>query len=167
MIMERPEHPNPQFMRNSWVNLNGPWQFEIDHSNSGEARKLYEPEKNFSQIIRVPFCPESKLSGIAYTDFMCSVWYKREFEISEAQLQGCVMLHFGAVDYETTVYINGVKCGTHKGGYVSFAFDITPYIKAGSNTVTVHAEDDTRNKQIPSGKQSERFGDFASRLFER
>ncbi len=160
MIIDRPEHPNPQFMRSSWMNLNGQWQFEIDHGNSGQSQGFYEPEKAFPQTIRVPFCPESKLSGIAYKDFMRAVWYKRDFEITPAQLQGCVMLHFGAVDYEATVYINGVKCGSHKGGYVSFALDITPYIKAGTNTVTVHAEDDTRNRRIPSGKQSDRFESY-------
>ena len=85
-MIYRLEHPNPQFMRDSWTNLNGEWQFEIDHGNSGEARKLFEPEQTFSQKINVPFCPESKLSGIEYKDFMSSVWYKREFDIAETQL---------------------------------------------------------------------------------
>lgn len=156
-MIYRTEHPNPQFMRDHWENLNGQWQFELDHSNSGEARKLFEPEQEFSMRINVPFCPESKLSGIEYKDFMRSVWYKRDFMITDAQLQGRVMLHFGAVDYEATVYINGCKCGTHKGGYVSFSFDITEYLKIGSNTVTVHALDDTRNPLIPTGKQSDRY----------
>lgn len=156
-MIYRLEHPNPQFMRDSWTNLNGEWQFEIDHGNSGEARKLFEPEQTFSQKINVPFCPESKLSGIKYKDFMNSVWYKREFDIAEAQLQGRVLLHFGAVDYEAIVYINGNKFGSHRGGYVSFSFDITKYLKVGVNTVTVHAVDDTRNPLIPTGKQSERY----------
>lgn len=159
-MMYRPEHPNPQFMRKNWQNLNGQWQFEIDHGNSGEARELYDPEKCFSQKIQVPFCPESKLSGVEYKDFMQSVWYKREFEITEKQMQNRVILYFGAVDYEATVYINGCKCGVHKGGYLSFCFDITPYIKVGTNTVTVHARDDTRNMRIPSGKQSDRFASY-------
>ena len=63
--MYRSEHPKPQFFRESWVNLNGSWQFEIDKSNSGAARQLYLPEKSYSSTIEVPFCPESKLSGIA------------------------------------------------------------------------------------------------------
>ena len=70
------------------------------------------------------------------------------------------MLHFGAVDYEATVYINGNKCGTHKGGYVSFFFDITKYLKVGVNTVTVHAVDDTKDRRIPSGKQSDRYESY-------
>lgn len=163
-MIYRLEHPNPQFMRDSWTNLNGEWQFEIDHGNSGEARKLFEPEQTFSQKINVPFCPESKLSGIEYKDFMSSVWYKREFDIAEIQLQGRVLLHFGAVDYEAIVYINGNKFGSHRGGYVSFSFDITKYLKVGVNTVTVHAVDDTRNPLIPTGKQSERY---ESQLKER
>jgi len=159
-MIYRSEHPNPQFMRNNWTNLNGQWEFEIDHSNSGEARKLFAPDQVLSQRIQVPFCPESKLSGIAYTDFMRSVWYKREFEVTQAQLKGKVVLHFGAVDYETTVYINGCQCGIHRGGYTSFAFDITQYVKVGINTVTVHAIDDTRDLLIPTGKQSDRYESY-------
>lgn len=142
-MIYRMEHPDPQFMRSDWLNLNGQWEFEIDHGNSGESRKLYEPEHTLAQRIQVPFGPESKLSGVEYTDFMRAVWYKRTFSVTQEQLQGKILLHFGAVDYEANVYINGKKCGTHKGGYVSFCFDITQYVNAGVNTVTVHALDDT------------------------
>ena len=159
-MIYRTEHPKPQFMRENWLNLNGEWQFEIDNSNSGVERKLYCDEKEFSSKINVPFCPESKLSSIENVDFMNSVWYKREFEITEKQLEGRVVLHFGAVDYKTTVYINGNKCGSHKGGYVSFSFDITDYAVLGKNTVTVHAMDDTRSRMIPSGKQSEKYSSW-------
>ena len=69
----RPEHPNPQFMRSNWKNLNGQWEFEIDQGNSGQSRGLYAPEQTFSQRIQVPFCPESKLSGIEYKDVMHAV----------------------------------------------------------------------------------------------
>ena len=159
-MIYRQEHPKPQFQRETWLNLNGAWQFEIDHGNSGEGRGLAEPSALLAQTIQVPFCPESKLSGIGYTDFMCSVWYKRSFTLTEEQLQGRIVLHFGAVDYCATVYINGSKCGSHKGGYVSFAMDITDFVKAGENIVTVHAEDDTRSPMIPSGKQSNRYGSY-------
>lgn len=154
-MIYRTEHPKPQFKRENWLNLNGEWQFEIDHGNSGESRKLFENGKSFSQKIQVPFCPESKLSGIENVDFMNSVWYKRTFTITEEQLQNLVFIHFGAVDYEAIVYVNEKKCGTHKGGYVSFSFDITDHLKVGENTVVVHAIDDTRNRLIPTGKQSE------------
>ena len=159
-MIYRTEHPKPQFMRENWLNLNGEWQFEIDNSNSGEERKLFNEAQDFSLKINVPFCPESKLSGVENVDFMNSVWYKREFEITEKQLEGRVVLHFGAVDYKTTVYINGNKCGSHKGGYVSFSFDITDYAVLGKNTVTVHAMDDTRSRMIPSGKQSEKYSSW-------
>ena len=74
-MMYRAEHPKPQWKRNQWMNLNGLWQFEFDHGNSGEARKLYSSDASYSQQINVPFCPESKLSGIEYKDFMSSIWY--------------------------------------------------------------------------------------------
>lgn len=113
-MIYRIEHPKPQFMRENWINLNGCWDFENDHGNSGEARKLYEADAAYCQKINVPFCPESKLSGIENTDFMSSVWYRREIELTAEQLQNLVILHFGAVDYFTTVYVNGKKAGTHK-----------------------------------------------------
>ncbi len=159
-MIYRIEHPKPQFMRKNWLNLNGQWQFEIDNSNSGIDRKLFEVDKQFSLKINVPFCPESKLSGIGNVDFMNAVWYKREFEISKNQISGRVVLHFGAVDYETVVYINGNKCGTHKGGYVSFKFDISDYVVEGKNVVTVLAIDDTRSRLVPSGKQSEKYNSY-------
>ncbi|MBQ3529977.1 MAG: beta-galactosidase [Oscillospiraceae bacterium] len=159
-MLYRTEHPKPQFERENWLNLNGEWQFEIDNSNSGAARNLFDTNEEFSLKINVPFCPESKLSGIGNVDFMNSVWYKRAFEITEKQIGNLTFLHFGAVDYEAIVYINGQKCFTHKGGYVSFCVDITDYIKVGTNIVTVNAIDDTRNRLIPSGKQCEAFGSY-------
>lgn len=130
IMIYRTEHPKPQFMRENWLNLNGEWQFEIDGGNSGKERKIYKNDIVFSQKINVPFCPESKLSGIENVDFMQSVWYKRSFNIEKEQLNGRIILHFGAVDYFATVYINGEECGTHKGGYVSFSFDITEYVNS-------------------------------------
>ena len=120
---------------------------EVEKHGSFTSRK-----QTFQKKIQVPFCPESKLSGIGYTDFMNSVWYRREIEITEAQLSNLVILHCGAADYFTTIYVNGQKCGTHKGGYVSFSVDITRYLFAGKNVITIHVEDDTRSRLIPSGK---------------
>lgn len=159
-MIYRTEHPKPQFMRKNWLNLNGQWQFEIDNSNSGTARKLFEVNKEFLLKINVPFCPESKLSGIENVDFMNAVWYKRDFDLTAEQIKNRVVLHFGAVDYEATVYINGQRCGSHKGGYVSFCFDITNYVIEGKNTVTVHAVDDTRSRLVPSGKQCEEYASY-------
>ena len=109
----RTEHPKPQFERKQWKNLNGTWQFEFDHGNSGEARKLYCSDVSYSEQINVPFCPESKLSSIEYKDFMHSIWYKRTFVIEKEQLQNNIFMHFGAVDYKATIYINEKNCGTH------------------------------------------------------
>lgn len=149
----RPEYPRPQFMRKEWMNLNGEWEFEIDHGNSGVEREYYNRE-SFSDKIIVPFCPESKLSGVEYKDFMAAVWYKREFESPKTWSNKKVLLHFGAVDYETKVWINGKLAGSHRGGYTSFTFDITSLLQVGQNTIVVHAEDDNRTGLQPRGKQS-------------
>ena len=155
MQIPRPEHPRPQFCRESWQNLNGIWQFEIDQGRSGLDRKLYEPGRQLSGSILVPFCPESALSGIGCKDFMAGVWYKRSVFLS--RISGRVLLHFGAVDYLCTVYINGQKVGTHKGGYGSFQFDITAFVRQGENEIAVFAEDASRDPRIPSGKQARSF----------
>ncbi len=155
--MYRSEHPKPQFMRENWVNLNGKWQFEIDNALSGAERKFYDGSHEFPLEINVPFCPESKLSGIENVDFMNAVWYQRVFSLNAEQLENQVVLHFGAVDYEANIYVNGKKCGNHKGGYVSFSFDITEYVKEGENTVVVYAIDDTRSRLVPSGKQCREY----------
>ena len=157
-MIYRSEHPKPQFKRADWENLNGLWDFEFDFGNSGAERGMFSADAEFSKEINVPFCPESKLSGIGYTDFIDSVWYRRKINISEDRKKGRIFLHFGAVDYKATVYINGKALGSHVGGYSSFCFEITDYIEIGENTLTVHAEDDTRSPLIPSGKQSERYG---------
>ena len=157
MNIPRPEHPNPQFMRNSWVNLNGEWDFQIDNSKSGMERKFYTTDKKFDRKIVVPFCPESILSGIGNKDFMNAVWYSREFTVPDRFKGMKTFLHFGAVDYKAVVFLNGKKVGTHKGGYTAFKFDITGFIVSGVNKITVYAEDDVRNPMIPRGKQSEEF----------
>ena len=155
--MYRSEYPKPQFRRESWVNLNGEWQFEIDRGGSGRDRKLYEDAVVLGGKINVPFCPQSKLSGVEDKDFMRAVWYKRTVELTEEQLKGRVILHFGAVDYEAFVYVNGAFVGSHKGGYVSFKLDITDFVKVGENTICLCAEDDERDPMIPRGKQCEEY----------
>ncbi len=150
----RHEHPDPQCERASWLNLNGEWDFEFDFGNSKKESGIID-RKDWETKIVVPFCPESKLSGIEYTDFIPAVWYRRTVNITSEQLRGNVLLHFGAVDYETTVYINGKKAGFHRGGYASFKFDITEYLNEGENTIIVNAVDDVRNTLVPRGKQSE------------
>ena len=156
-MIPRAEHPKPQFRRDNWMNLNGPWAFQIDQGRSGKERKLYLPDVKLEQEIIVPFCPESDLSGIGYKDFMYGVWYQKKVTLTDAQCAGKVFLHFGAVDYEATVYVNGKEAGSHKGGYVSFKVDVTEYVTPGENTITVNAVDDTRFSLYPSGKQSADF----------
>ena len=153
MNLPRAEHPNPQWERESWKNLNGAWEFEFDFGCSARERKLWEKEK-FDREIVVPFCPESRLSGIGYTDFISGVAYRRNFELSQEELSGRVLLHFGAVDYEASVYVNGTLVGSHKGGYTSFCFDITKHVAPGPNTLFVAVKDDVRSGLQPKGKQA-------------
>lgn len=156
MGIPRPEHPMPQWERENWMNLNGTWEFEFDFGVSAIERQLWKKEKLEREIL-VPFCPESRLSGIAYTDFINGVVYRRNFTITEKELSGRTLLHFGAVDYFAEVYINGKYVGSHKGGYTSFSFDITDYVSEGENSIFVAVKDDVRSGQQPSGKQSEKY----------
>ncbi|CAM4333687.1 beta-galactosidase [Paenibacillus alkaliterrae] len=152
----RPEYPRPQMVRTEWLNLNGEWEFEIDYGNSGKQRHLYEALSLKDQIL-VPFCPESKLSGVESKDFMSAVWYRKEIEIPANWNGKRILLHFGAVDYEAEIWVNGQSAGTHRGGYSSFSLDITHLLGAGVNVLTVCAEDDVRSGLQPRGKQSARF----------
>ncbi len=158
MALYRMEHPNPQFERENWMNLNGIWKFAFDFGKSGMERKMYLSDEEtlafYDHEINVPFCPESKLSGIGYTDFIPAVWYRKEILLEEEQLIGRTFLHFGAVDYESSVFVNGQEVGRHSGGYSSFSFDITDYVHAGKNVIVVYAEDDVRSGLQPKGKQS-------------
>ena len=156
----RPEHPFPQMERENWMNLNGTWDFEFDFGVSGLERG-FGSRTDFKDKITVPFCPESVLSGIGYTDFIPAVWYHRTFTLTEEQLAGRVLIHFGAVDYDCRVFVNGKEAGRHKGGYVSFVFDITGLVHEGENDLTVYAQDDTRDPMQPIGKQSDRFASYA------
>ncbi len=154
MNIPRPEHPNPQSERKTWLNLNGEWDFEFDFGNSKYDAGIIDKAEWDNKII-VPFCPESKLSGIEYTDFIPAVWYRKTVNISSENLKGRVFINFGAVDYEAKIYVNGKKAGYHKGGYSSFRIEITEFLNAGENTIIVNAVDDVRNPYVPRGKQSE------------
>lgn len=155
----RPEHPRPQLMRKDWMCLNGLWDFSFDFSNSGEE-KGYAEGGRLAGSIMVPFCPESSLSGVEFTDFIPAVWYERSFSLRPEQLQGRVLLHFGAVDYRCRVWVNGREAGGHVGGYTSFTLDITEWVREGENLLTVYVQDDTRSPHQPSGKQSERVDSY-------
>ena len=154
--LPRPEHPQPQMERSAWRSLNGAWQFAFDFGKSGLDRH-FERRDALDTTITVPFCPESVLSGVHYTDFIPAVWYARAFTLTPEELSGRVLLHFGAVDYEAHVFVNGELAGTHRGGYTSFCFDITDLCRAGENRLSVYAEDDNRSGKQPRGKQCESF----------
>ena len=149
----RPEYPRPQFERTDWVNLNGQWTFEMDFGSSGEQRG-WTNSKGLSKKITVPFCPESELSGIGYTDFIPCVWYQRNINIPAEWNGKKILLHFGAADYETKVYVDGKMVGEHKGSGSSFNFDITSYVKAGQQAnLVVRVYDNLRGGMQPGGKQ--------------
>ena len=149
----RPEYPRPQFERTDWVNLNGQWTFEMDFGASGEQRG-WTNTKGLSKKITVPFCPESELSGIGYTDFIPCVWYQRNINIPAEWNGKKILLHFGAADYETKVYVDGKMVGEHKGSGSSFNFDITAYVKAGQQAnLVVRVYDNLRGGMQPGGKQ--------------
>ena len=156
-MIPRSEHPKPQFERPRWMNLNGQWDCCIDNGRSGEARKLYEIFTSYDKKITVPFCVQSALSGLGIKDFTYGIWYKRTVNLTDEDIAGRTVLHIGAADYRTTAFINGKKAGVHKGGYVSFSFDITPFVKAGENTVVIFCEDNERDPMIPCGKQSREY----------
>ncbi len=157
----RPEYPRPQMARKEWMNLNGEWQFCLDQGRSGRERGLHEAA-SLPDTIVVPFCPESRLSGIGHTDFIACVWYKRTVSLP-GEWTGSgrkTLLHIGACDYETQVWVNGQSVGTHTGGYISFSFDITAALKPGENQITICATDTLRTQEQPSGKQSHAYGSY-------
>lgn len=156
-MIPRCEHPKPQFERENWLNLNGEWDFCFDQGRTGEARKLFEDFSSYDKKINVPFCIQSKLSGIEYKDFVYGAWYKRSVTLTNEQISGRTVLHIGAADYQTTAFVNGKKAGIHNGGYVSFSFDISEYVTEGENTIVIFCEDDERNPYIPVGKQSREY----------
>jgi len=156
----RPEYPRPQFRRTAWVNLNGPWTYAFDWGKSGMQRGLASSD-GFDDEIIVPFCPESSLSGVNHTDFIETMWYQRRLEIPADWEGQRVVLHFGAVDYESQAFIDGKSVGRHWGGTSSFSCDITASVVPGeSHNLVVHARDETRSGVQPGGKQCP---DFRSR----
>lgn len=155
MTIPRPEYPRPQFVRSEWLNLNGEWQFEIDHVDSGLERGLLQRE--LTDRILVPFCPESSLSGIGNVDYMLAVWYRRAVTVPEHWHNQRLLLHFQAVDYDTTVWVNEEEVGRHRGGFTTFTCDLGTKYQAGETiTIVVRARDDWRPSQ-PRGKQSQKF----------
>ncbi|MDR2912902.1 MAG: beta-galactosidase [Alistipes sp.] len=145
-----PEYPRPIMERERWANLNGLWDYAI--RPAGEA----EPT-NWDGKILVPFAVESSLSGVQKPlGGDNELWYSRTFDVPSAWRGNSVMLHFGAVDWKADVWLNGIRIGSHTGGYAPFCFDITPYMTTGSQSLTVRVWDPTNDGEQPRGKQVER-----------
>ena len=149
----RPEYPQPQFQREDWLNLNGTWDFEFDDDNIGIEGHWAHGARDFGGTILVPYCFESPKSGIGDTGFHPYVWYRRVFILPDEWAGRHVLLHFGAVDYRATVWVNGKLCGEHEGGHTPFKFDVTTFLNPGPNHVTVRVEDPPKDRYIPRGKQ--------------
>ncbi len=148
----RPEHPRPDMMRTDWQTLNGSWEFEFDDGDKGQAERWHAGSRKFSKKILVPYCFQSKLSGIGDPAFHDVVWYRRSFQISENWRSKRVLLHFGAVDYEAKVWVNGDFAGSHRGGHVSFSMDVTDHLKAGANTIVLRAVGSIHRPHNPAGE---------------
>ena len=137
----RKEHPRPIFYRKDWLNLNGEWSCEFSKDIKGFSKSKLN-KKQFSKKIIVPFCPESKLSGIGNTDFIQEMYYQKTFVIHKSWKNKKILLHFGGVDYESTIYINKKKVGLNKGGSTPFSLDITSnIIENGNNDLKLYVID--------------------------
>jgi beta-glucuronidase len=148
----KPEYPRPQSVRRDWLNLNGEWQFEIDRGDSGLERGLRT--RDLTDRIIVPFAPESAASGIEDTDFLHAVWYRRTVDIPIDWADRDVLLHFGAVDHDTTVWVNDIEVARHRGGFSSFSVPLAGVAAGGETATIVVRARDTPNEAQARGKQS-------------
>ncbi|WP_163540940.1 glycoside hydrolase family 2 protein [Occultella kanbiaonis] len=151
----RPEYPRPQMVRPDWLNLNGTWQFEIDGGDSGLERGLVTSE--LSGSITVPFAPESELSGVEHVDFMDAVWYRRTVTVPADWSGRRALLHFGAVDHDTTVWVNGTEVVRHRGGFSPFTADLHGVAAPGEEATIVVRARDPRHANQARGKQATKF----------
>ena len=156
----RPEFPRPDFERSDWLNLNGEWDFAFDDAEEGETKRWQDGKAALGGKILVPFCYQSRSSGLGLEEVHETVWYRRTFTLPASFSGKRTLLKFGAVDYEATVWINGERAADHRGGHVPFEVDATRFIHAGENVLVVRAVDRDDPAQ-PRGKQTwrgERFG---------
>lgn len=142
-----PEYPRPLMERTEWLNLNGLWNYAILPVGK-------QAPSTFDGKILVPFAIESSLSGVQKNVGKANeLWYEREFTIPSKWKNNRIILHFGAVDWKTDVWVNDVKVGQHSGGYTPFSFEITSALKNGSNKLMVKVWDPTNDSYQPRGKQ--------------
>jgi len=143
-------YPRPLMQREGWISLNGVWEFTLD----ADGRWTHPEQPNWARRIKVPFAPETRLSGVEETGLYKSVWYRRTFDAMALQPGQRLLLHFGAVDYEASVWVNGKLAIRHEGGYSPFSADITNLlVSEGPQTIVVRAEDDPADLEKPRGKQ--------------
>ena len=154
-----PEYPRPQMVRKEWQNLNGLWDYALTPSD-----QITIPA-NYSGQILVPFPYESSLSGIGKpSPIQQRLWYHRTFLIPTGWAGKKVVLHFGAVNWDSTIWVNGRQIGAHRGGYDGFDFDITSIMKVGKNDIVVSAWNplfhDVPNAQALGKQRPSSFGIF-------
>lgn len=154
------KYPRPQFKRSDYVLLNGTWDFQFDDNRVGLKEKWYI-NKKFNKKIEVPYVFESKLSGINDRSQHPYIWYKRQIEIPKAWVNKRIIINFMAVDYESTLYVNGQMVGKHIGGNTSFSFDITDYLNYNDDEIVLYVVDNPVDQTQPRGKQ---FWEEASRV---
>jgi len=159
-VMEMPvasteEHPSPQLRRKNWYSLSGRWDFCIDAHG---AYKL-PSQVPWDREIIVPFSPETKASGIDNPGFYSVVWYRRSFKLNELAPGERLLLHFEAVDYRASVWVNGARVCEHQGGYTPFSMDVTNALTNSEEPqeIIVRAEDDPADLAKPRGKQDWRL----------
>ena len=152
-VIPRPEHPRPDFMRDTFFNLNGVWQFAFDDADEGVSKEWMKPGFSLPMEITVPFAYQTKMSGIGPTDEIHPIiWYRRTFSVPQEMQGRRILLRFGAVDYACDVYVNGKKAGSHVGGYTPFVLDVTLLLTECENDLCLRVVDHPDCTQ-PRGKQ--------------
>ncbi|MDR2827862.1 MAG: glycoside hydrolase family 2 [Acholeplasmatales bacterium] len=144
-------YPRPSFVRDSFLDLNGPWDFYLDRNNDGLSKNLQNGFSGY-QTIKVPYSYETKASTINVKEMVKSVFYSKDVVFSKEDLTKDVLLNLEGSDYITSVYVNGVKVGTEEGCYHRITFNLSPYLKLGKNNITIHCLDDYSCDRI-RGKQ--------------
>jgi hypothetical protein len=142
-------YPRPQLRRASWISLNGLWEFALDR----DATWRHPRDVSWDAQIHVPFSPETAASGIGDASFLRACWYRLPLVLPAIAEGDRILLHFGAVDYDATVWIDGRCLGRHEGGYTPFTFDITGCSDLSPVELVVRAEDDPHDLAKPRGKQ--------------
>jgi len=147
-------HPRPQLTRFEWMDLSGAWGFAYDDTAVGLDEGWYQRESAYTRTIQVPFPPESPASGIGDTSFHPIVWYRRTFQKPRLDNGKRLLLHCGAIDYASQVWVNGQLVATHEGGNTPFSADITSALNTNTEqTIVIRAEDAPLDLTQPRGKQ--------------